>query len=70
MTTAANTNEPEAVFTVNELATRWRCSRRSVVDKINAGELNAFRIGKRMYRITAAEVERIESTSSPARAAQ
>lgn len=67
--TAANTND--VVYTVGELAKRWRCSRRSVVEKIHAGELGAFRIGKRMYRIPAAEVERLEQTSREvAKAAQ
>lgn len=66
---AANSNEPD-VFTVADLARRWRCSRRSIVDKIAGGELKAFRIGKRMYRITASEVERVEGANAFARAAQ
>lgn len=69
MTAAANTNE--AVFTVTELAARWRCDRRSVIDKIKTGALGAFRIGKRAYRIPVKEVERLEQTSLvPERAAQ
>lgn len=50
------------VYTVTELAKRWRCSRRTVVEKIHSGEIGAFRIGKRCYRIAATEVERIEKT--------
>lgn len=69
MTTPANTNT-KVFFTVNELVERWRCTRRSVIDMIKNGELAAFKLGKRRYRITAAEVERIETSQAPARAAQ
>lgn len=48
-------------FTVAQLMARWSCSRRSIVDKIRAGELRAFRVGKRTFRISAAEVHRVES---------
>lgn len=68
MTAPANTNR--VFYTVDELAERWRCTRRSIVDKIKNGEMAAFKLGKRRYRITVAEVERIETSQASARAAQ
>lgn len=53
-------NDNEAVLTVSELAARWKCTRRSVLLKIHAGELHAFRIGERAFRIAMPEVLRIE----------
>jgi len=47
------------VLTVTELADRWRCHRQSVLDKIHAGDLHAFKIG-RAHRITLVEIERYE----------
>jgi excisionase family DNA binding protein len=49
-----------AVLTVSELCARWRCTRKSVLAKIHAGELTAFRVGERAYRVAVAEVLRIE----------
>lgn len=57
MSKAANSNE--LVFTVAELAERWKCHRQSVMDKIHDGEIAAFKIG-RQYRIALREVERYE----------
>lgn len=50
----------DQVFTVAELCVRWKCDRKSVLAKIANGSLRAFRIGERAYRITAAEVLRVE----------
>ena len=54
------------VLTITELCHRWRCTRHSVLDKIHAGELKAFRIGKRTYRVALAEVLRIEQADGQA----
>jgi hypothetical protein len=51
--------EPQ-VFTLSELVKRWRCDRHSLLAAIEAGKLKAFRIGARNWRVTAAEVERLE----------
>ena len=56
---SSNDNEP-AVLTVTELCKRWKCSRRSVLDSIHAGKLDAFQLGERAYRIRMEEVQRIE----------
>lgn len=56
---SSNDNAP--VFTVRDLMSRWRCTRKSVLDKIHAGELAAFRIGKRAFRVALIEVQRLES---------
>jgi excisionase family DNA binding protein len=53
-------NDNSAVLTVSELAERWRCTRRSVLQKIHAGELHAFRIGERAFRVAMVEVLRHE----------
>lgn len=42
------------------LAERWQCSAGHIRGMIKRGELAHFRIGK-LYRIAAAEVERIET---------
>jgi excisionase family DNA binding protein len=47
-------------MTVSDLARRWSCSRRSVLDAIHAGKIAAFKIGSRVYRVAVAEVERYE----------
>ncbi len=53
------TNENDPVLTVAELATRWKCHRQSVMQKIRDDEITAFKIG-RQYRISLREVERFE----------
>ena len=50
----------ESVFTVEELADRWKCSRDVLYDMLRQKELRSFRIGN-SYRISAAEVHRHES---------
>jgi excisionase family DNA binding protein len=52
-------SEP-AVFTVAELCARWKCNRKTVLVKIAAGDLGAFRVGERAYRVPVAEVLRVE----------
>lgn len=48
-----NPNEP--VLTVEELATRWRVSGRTVRDMLLAGEVDGFQI-RRAWRITLSAV--------------
>lgn len=48
------------VLTLTELCARWRCTRHSILAKIHAGELKAFRVGERTYRVAIDEVLRIE----------
>ena len=51
------------IYTLQDLATHWKCDVRVLRDMIHAKKLKAFLIG-REYRITAAEVERIEGTAT------
>ena len=41
----------EAYVTVRELADYWQVSRRSIYKQIEAGTLDAIRLGPRLYRI-------------------
>ena len=54
------------IMTVSDLCKRWRCTRRSVLAKIHSGELRAFRIGERAFRIQLAEVLRFEKGADKA----
>jgi excisionase family DNA binding protein len=56
-----SSNDNDAVFTVTELAAKWKCSRRSVLEAIREGRLAAFCIGKRAFRVSRAEVLRYEA---------
>lgn len=48
----------ERPYTVQEVADRWSVSREHVYDLIRQGRLHAFRLGGKLYRVAAAEVER------------
>jgi len=48
-------------YSVASLAERWDCSRRHIMDLIHGGDLPAFRLGSKMYRIRARDVEAWES---------
>ena len=50
----------EDVYTVDELAERWKCSRDALYDMLRRKSLRAFKVGGH-YRISAAEVARHES---------
>lgn len=54
-------NDNHQTFTVPELAQRWKCDRRSILEAIAENRLHAFRIGKRVWRISLEEVLRFES---------
>jgi excisionase family DNA binding protein len=43
------------------LAERWSCSANHVRKLISAGDLEAFRIGDRLFRIAAETVEQFET---------
>jgi len=51
----------EAVFTVSELCKRWKCDRHTVLTAIKDGRLDAFRLGKRTFRIRASAVLQVEN---------
>lgn len=48
------------IYTIPELAARWRMSRHTITAAIRAGRLQAFKVGERVYRIREAEVLRYE----------
>ncbi|MBN9291258.1 MAG: helix-turn-helix domain-containing protein [Hyphomicrobium denitrificans] len=51
----------EKPFTVAQVADRWACSRDAVYSLIRERKLRAFRVGGKLLRVTAGEVERWES---------
>lgn len=48
-------------YSVATLADRWQCSRQHVYGMINRGELRAFKLGAKLFRIPAEEVEKCEA---------
>jgi excisionase family DNA binding protein len=52
-------------YSVATLADRWQCSRQHVYGMINRGELRAFKLGAKLYRIPSEEVEKCETLSIP-----
>jgi excisionase family DNA binding protein len=61
MANPKNENAEPHALTVNELMSRWQCPRKKVLEAIHEGRLAAFRVGRRVYRVTVAEVERFET---------
>lgn len=55
---------PAPPYTVPALADRWQCSKDFVYSLIRNGELNAFRLGGKLLRIAAKEVERFEQRNT------
>ncbi|UZD70901.1 helix-turn-helix domain-containing protein [Brucella sp. JSBI001] len=51
----------EGIFSPATLAKRWECSEKHVRHLIKSGELKAFRLGGKLYRIKQSEVEAFES---------
>ena len=49
-----------SVYTPAMLAERWECSERLVRNMITSGELPAFRLGEKLLRIRAEDVEAFE----------
>ena len=56
---------PARPYTPETLAERWGCSSAHVRSMIRRGELAHFRLGGKLLRIAAREVERYESQGSP-----
>lgn len=50
-------------FTPETLAERWECSPRHIRKLIGSGEIAAFRLGGKLVRIPAEEVERVERSA-------
>ena len=57
----------EHVLTLTELCARWKTARKTILLRIHASELRAFRIGERTYRVTMDEVLRFERKGSEPR---
>ena len=53
-------NDEQQVFTVTELAKRWRCNRELVMTHIRSGAIASFRLGVRWHRVRREEVLRVE----------
>lgn len=51
----------EKPYTVEALAERWSISEWTIYNMLNAGRLRGFRLGSRMWRISAEEVARYEA---------
>jgi excisionase family DNA binding protein len=56
-------NHPEPFVTTSDLADYWRVSRKQIYKQIEAGTLNAIRLGPRLLRISTAEAIRFEETA-------
>jgi hypothetical protein len=54
------TRSNAAPLTPKELAARWQRSTRWVLERLRGGELRGIKIGARSWRISVAEVERVE----------
>ncbi|MCW0235304.1 MAG: helix-turn-helix domain-containing protein [Ferrovibrio sp.] len=54
-----NTQKP---FSPETLAERWGCSSRHVRTLLKSGKIKGFQLGGKLWRISAAEVERIEAS--------
>ncbi|MBO1025650.1 helix-turn-helix domain-containing protein [Ochrobactrum sp. SD129] len=54
----------EALFTPATLAKRWECSEKHVRNLIKTGQLDAFRLGGKLYRIKQSAVEAFEAEAT------
>lgn len=61
-----NDNTDPVVMTIVELCARWKCSPKTVYEAIDEKRLHVFRIGKRAFRVTLAEVIRYEQARDAA----
>ena len=52
--------EQTKIFTPATLAKRWECSERHIRNLINEGKLGFFRLGGKLVRIRASDVETFE----------
>ena len=54
-----------AVYDVPTLAERWACSPRTIRSLVASGELPSFRLGGKLVRIRADDVEKFECRNTP-----
>lgn len=54
-----------AVYDVHTLAERWGCSIRTIRSLLSSGDLSSFRLGGKLVRIRADEVEKFECRTTP-----
>lgn len=47
-------------YTPEQLAVRWHCSANTVRNLISTGKLDAFRVGKKLLRISVEAIEEYE----------
>jgi excisionase family DNA binding protein len=59
-------NHPEPYVTTSDLAAYWRVSRKQIYKQIEAGTLNAIRLGPRLLRIQTAEAIKFENLAKMA----
>lgn len=64
MTSGIYTPAEAAPFTVEGLAERWNCSRDMVYDMLTDASLIGWKLGGKLWRVSAAEVARYESGGS------
>lgn len=51
----------EKPYTVAQLAAHWQCSDTFIYDLLSAGRLPGFKLGGKLWRISARAVERYEN---------
>lgn len=52
-------NDNTVVLTVADIAARWGCGRRAVLERLHKGEIRGWHVG-RAWRVSMAELERFE----------
>lgn len=62
-------NDNDVVFTINELAKRWKTSRNNLYKLIARGEIITFTVGSRGRRVRLAEVQRFEQQQATTKVA-
>lgn len=56
-----STPKPKTTYTIAEAARELGLSRRTVQSRVERGEIQAERIGERLWTLSAAEVERLRA---------
>jgi len=51
----------ERPYTPESLASRWECTPQHIRKMLTAGRLRGFKLGEKLWRIAACEVDRIEA---------
>ena len=60
------TNHDSKVYTLRRLAARWRCSPQHVRNMCEAGKLDAFKLGGKLWRIRGDSVAKVERAQAMA----